>query len=79
MAISTNQKPTIYRNLYENTGPGRDGHLGQSNAYDGRIVTCTRKRVHIIRCIRWQLVNDTYTKLPFRLLLVYHQTTLDFN
>ena len=23
MAISTNQKPTIYRNLYENTGPKR--------------------------------------------------------
>ena len=23
MAISTNQKPTIYRNLYENTDPGR--------------------------------------------------------
>ena len=22
MDISTNQKPTIYRNLYENTGPG---------------------------------------------------------
>ena len=22
MAITTNQKPTIYRNLYENTGPG---------------------------------------------------------
>ena len=22
MAISTNPKPTIYRNLYENTGPG---------------------------------------------------------
>ena len=22
MAISTNQKPTIYRNLYENTDPG---------------------------------------------------------
>ena len=22
MTISTNQKPTIYRNLYENTGPG---------------------------------------------------------
>ena len=21
MAISTNKKPTIYRNLYENTGP----------------------------------------------------------
>ena len=21
MTISTNQKPTIYRNLYENTGP----------------------------------------------------------
>ena len=28
MAISTNQKPTIYRNLYEN------GHLNQSEAYD---------------------------------------------
>ena len=24
MAISTNQKPTIYRNLYENTGPGTE-------------------------------------------------------
>ena len=23
MAISTNQKPTIYRNLYENTGPDK--------------------------------------------------------
>ena len=23
MAISTNQKPTIYRNLHENTGPGQ--------------------------------------------------------
>ena len=23
MAISTNQKPTIYRNLYENTAPGQ--------------------------------------------------------
>ena len=26
MSILTNRKPTIYRNLYENTGPG--GHLG---------------------------------------------------
>ena len=25
MVISTNQNPTIYRNLYENTGPG---HIG---------------------------------------------------
>ena len=24
MAITTNQKPTIYRNLYENTGPDED-------------------------------------------------------
>ena len=24
MAISTNQKPTIYRNLYENTAPAMD-------------------------------------------------------
>ena len=24
MAISTNQKPMIYRNLYENTDPGAD-------------------------------------------------------
>ena len=23
MVISTNQKPTIYRNLYENTGPAK--------------------------------------------------------
>ena len=26
MAISTNQKPTIYRNLYENTGPVNHNH-----------------------------------------------------
>ena len=26
MAISTNQKPTIYRNLYENTGPDSYWH-----------------------------------------------------
>ena len=26
IAISTNQKPTIYRNLYENTGPGIFNH-----------------------------------------------------
>ena len=26
MVISTNQKPTIYRNLYENTGPGLSLH-----------------------------------------------------
>ena len=25
MVISTNQNYTIYRNLYENTGPGHDG------------------------------------------------------
>ena len=30
MAISTNQKPTIYRNLYENTGPGIDYILNQN-------------------------------------------------
>ena len=26
MAISANQKPTIYRNLYENTGPATSRH-----------------------------------------------------
>ena len=30
MAISTNQKPTIYRNLYENIGPGR-GEIWKNN------------------------------------------------
>ena len=29
MAISTNPKPTIYRNLYENTGPGE--HFSKIN------------------------------------------------
>ena len=29
MAISTNQKPTIYRNLYENTGPDKDDYCLQ--------------------------------------------------
>ena len=28
MAISTNQKPTIYRNLYENTGPDTHKNRG---------------------------------------------------
>ena len=29
MAISTNQKPTIYRNLYENTAPGSEERWGR--------------------------------------------------
>ena len=29
MAISTNQKPTIYRNLYENTAPEMQSHVVQ--------------------------------------------------
>ena len=32
MAISTNQKPTIYRNLYENADP--DAHLIVHLVYD---------------------------------------------
>ena len=28
MAISTNQKPTIYRNLYENTDPDNQEKFG---------------------------------------------------
>ena len=32
MAILTNQKPTIYRNLYENTAPEHFAHLGLSEA-----------------------------------------------
>ena len=35
MAISTNQKPTIYRNLYENTAP--DNHL--PNTYNAEIFS----------------------------------------
>ena len=27
MTISTNQKPTIYRNLYENTAPGTQQYI----------------------------------------------------
>ena len=37
MAISTNQKPTIYRNLYENTGPGSQPLLQvNSNRHSSR-------------------------------------------
>ena len=35
MVISTNQKPTIYRNLYENTGP--EGFLWSSLGYTTQI------------------------------------------
>ena len=31
MAISTYQKPTIYRNLYDTTGPGRFNHVCSEN------------------------------------------------
>ena len=34
MAISTNQKPTIYRNLYENTGPGEAQGAYSRTSYD---------------------------------------------
>ena len=33
MAISTSQKPTIYRNLYENTGPGSTFHRDDPPSY----------------------------------------------
>ena len=33
MTISTNQKTTIYRNLYENTGPGRIVHAQNGQFY----------------------------------------------
>ena len=37
MAISTNQKPTIYRNLYENTGPelGDINRIALNTVYNG--------------------------------------------
>ena len=38
MAISTNPKPTIYRNLYENTGPAFRRHL---SFYDCHVYTAT--------------------------------------
>ena len=41
MAISTNQKPTIYRNLYENTGTGRDS-----------VVTINPQPFKPSRCIK---------------------------
>ena len=36
MAMSTNQKPTIYRNLYENMGPGllHDGLYNLAGLYE---------------------------------------------
>ena len=37
MALSTNQKPTIYRNLYENTGPGQS----MSTLTLSNFVLCT--------------------------------------
>ena len=40
MAISTNQKPTIYRNLYKNTGP--DHHATWSITLPNRPAPCTR-------------------------------------
>ena len=38
MAISTNQKPTIYRNLYENMGPDVNGRQILTST-DGQILT----------------------------------------
>ena len=37
MAISTNRKPTIYRNLYENTAPG--DYLQISFLHEGSTVS----------------------------------------
>ena len=40
MAISTNQKPMIYRNLYDNTGPGiiRDKWHNPATKCSGHVV-----------------------------------------
>ena len=52
MAISTNQKPTIYRNLYENTAPGSD-------KWSIAILPCIAERQYLLffqvssYCIFW--------------------------
>ena len=43
MAISTNQKPTIYRNLYENTGPAR--HLPAQDSTNASVNRVFRVRL----------------------------------
>ena len=48
MAISTNQKPAIYRNLYENTGPDRLVPLWWKGFYDSpRMASRNMRNVHM--------------------------------
>ena len=48
MAISTNQKPTIYRNLYENTAPGLH-HLTLWERGSTLEFDVYRRQTHILK------------------------------
>ena len=58
MAISTNQKPTIYRNLYENTGPDMDnivcGRCSASQIVQIRICIFS-KNINIFRHLKLEI------------------------
>ena len=61
MAISTNQKSTIYRNLYENTGPGLSKQAALStapvpppNVTDALKIFCQRHGdLYFLHMISW--------------------------
>ena len=58
MAISTNQKPAIYRNLYENTAPGPQ--------HDSAT------RTGGVRCCQLQVVGVMFSSAPFSDIISFY-------
>ena len=54
MAITTNQKPTIYRNLYENTGPQHNRQQYIITWASSRVVYIDEAVIYIL--IMWYIV-----------------------
>ena len=67
MAISTNQKPAIYRNLYEKTGPG---FHPTKNLQIKITLTSSRLQLRASQLFKWK--REKIYKITIHLLDLYH-------
>ena len=83
IAISTNPKPTIYRNLYENTGPVFLAHIHENirrcpNA--GLMLGQCRRQQHLASCGSTSCVSWVfyYGSFPLLVLIRGNQIQIEY-
>ena len=80
MVISTNQKPTIYRNMYENTGPASSCLIGNrgdmASLHDGLVGVIGWLQGSLIRTDPDTELSEGQEQCPWRLSAVYSWITL---